>query len=210
MNESISPLPGSLDGRREAIRLTSYILHKHYCENDVDALIDLLDDEDECFSWLGAAEHEYAIGSRTVAAIFEEFRGKVPLCNISNEHFDVIEPAPGADTIVAPADATVAATMPGSWHAIGLLLDDGMELLIHVGIDTVEMGGEGFACLVEQGQRVTAGQPLMTLSAEKIAAAGHPTITAFVVTGEGSATDLALKSGMDAEAGATTVATYRG
>ena len=119
------------------------------------------------------------------------------------------EPAAGADTVVAPADATVAATMPGSNHAIGLVLDDGMELLVHVGVDTVEMGGDGFACLVEQGQRVSAGQPLMTFSAEKIRAAGHPTAVAFVVTGEGSATGLALLDGMDAEAGVTTVATYR-
>ncbi|NJE81210.1 PTS trehalose transporter subunit IIBC [Olsenella sp. SW781] len=120
-----------------------------------------------------------------------------------------IEPAAGADTVVAPADATVAATMPGSNHAIGLVLDDGMELLVHVGVDTVEMGGDGFACLVEQGQRVSAGQPLMTFSTEKIRAAGHPTAVAFVVTGEGSATGLALLDGMDAEAGLTTVATYR-
>ena len=120
-----------------------------------------------------------------------------------------IEPAAGADTVVAPADATVAATMPGSNHAIGLALDDGMELLVHVGVDTVEMGGDGFSCLVEQGQRVSAGQPLMTFSAEKIRAAGHPTAVAFVVTGEGSATGLALLDGMDAEAGVTTVATYR-
>lgn len=120
-----------------------------------------------------------------------------------------IEPAAGAGTVVAPADATVAATMPGSNHAIGLVLDDGMELLVHVGVDAVEMGGDGFACLVEQGQRVSAGQPLMTFSAEKIRAAGHPTAVAFVVTGEGSATGLALLDGMDAEAGVTTVATYR-
>ena len=120
-----------------------------------------------------------------------------------------IEPAPGADTVVAPADGVVAATMPGSFHAIGLTLDNGPEVLIHVGIDTVDMGGDGFECLVEQGQRVTAGQPLMTFSAEKIRAAGHPTITAFIVTDEGAATELALLDGMDAEAGATTVATYR-
>ena len=119
-----------------------------------------------------------------------------------------IEPAAGEDTVVAPADGVVAATMPGSFHAIGLTLDNGPEVLVHVGIDTVDMGGDGFACLVEQGQRVTAGQPLMTFSAEKIRAAGHPTITAFVVTDEGAATDLALLSGMDAEAGSTTVATY--
>ncbi len=120
-----------------------------------------------------------------------------------------IEPAPGANTIVAPAGGVVAATMPGSFHAIGLALDDGLEVLIHVGIDTVEMGGDGFACLVEQGQRVTAGQPLMTFSSEKIRAAGHPKITAFVVTDEGPAADLALIDGVDATAGATTVATYR-
>ena len=120
-----------------------------------------------------------------------------------------IEPAPGASTIVAPADGVVAATMPGSFHAIGLALDGGPEVLIHVGIDTVEMGGDGFACLVEQGQRVTAGQPLMTFSAEKIRAAGHPTITAFIVTDAGAAADLVLIDGVDATAGATTVATYR-
>ena len=120
-----------------------------------------------------------------------------------------IEPADGADTVVAPADATVAATMPGSNHAIGLVLDGGMELLVHVGVDTVEMGGNGFACLVEQGQRVSAGQPLMTFDTAKIRAAGHPTAVAFVITGEGDATGLELISGMDAEAGDTAVATYR-
>ena len=120
-----------------------------------------------------------------------------------------IEPAAGEDTVVAPADGVVAATMPGSFHAIGLTLDNGPEVLVHVGIDTVDMGGDGFACLVEQGQRVRAGQPLMTFSAEKIRAAGHPVTTAFVVTGEGAAQGLELLSGMDAEAGETAVATYR-
>ena len=120
-----------------------------------------------------------------------------------------IEPADGADTVVAPADGVVAATMPGSWHALGLVLDGGMELLIHVGVDTVEMGGTGFACLVEQGQRVTAGQPLMTFDTAKIRAAGHPDAVAFVITDEGAASELCLRSGVDAEAGATTVATYR-
>ena len=62
------------DPKQEAIRLTSYILHMHYYENDVEAMIDLFD-EDDCFSWFGAAEHEYAIGSNTVAEIFREFKG---------------------------------------------------------------------------------------------------------------------------------------
>ena len=71
------------------------------------------------------------------------------------------------------------------------------------------MGGDGFACLVEQGQRVSAGQPLMTFSTNKIAAAGHPTAVAFVITGEGSASGLELRSGVEVEAGDTVVATYR-
>ena len=64
-----------------------------------------------------------------------------------------ITPAPSADTVVAPADATVTVTMPASNHAVGLTLDNGMELLIHVGIDTVAMGGDGFTCSVKQGDR---------------------------------------------------------
>ena len=120
-----------------------------------------------------------------------------------------IEPAEGCDTVVAPADATVAATMPGSFHAVGLTLDDGVEVLIHVGIDTVDMNGDGFTCLVEQGQHVRAGEPLMTFSAEKIRAAGHPTITAVIVTDASAADGMTLATGMDAAAGETAVATYR-
>ena len=119
-----------------------------------------------------------------------------------------IEPAPGADTVVAPADAMVTVTMPASNHAVGLTLANGMELLIHVGIDTVDMGGDGFACYVKQGDTVKAGQKLLTFSQDKIKAAGHPTATAFVVSAPGSAKDVAYQSGMDAEAGTTEVVTF--
>ncbi|OUP08446.1 PTS system trehalose-specific EIIBC component [Collinsella sp. An2] len=120
-----------------------------------------------------------------------------------------IEPAPEADTVVAPADATVTVTMPASNHAVGLTLDNGMELLIHVGIDTVDMGGDGFACYVSQGERVKAGQKLLSFSQDKILAAGHPTATAFVVSATGSASDVSFSSGMDAQAGSTTVVSYK-
>ena len=119
-----------------------------------------------------------------------------------------IEPAPGADTVVAPADAMVTVTMPASNHAVGLTLANGMELLIHVGIDTVDMGGDGFACYVKQGDTVKAGQKLLTFSQDKIKAAGHPAATAFVVSAPGSAKDVAYQSGMDAEAGTTEVVTF--
>lgn len=117
-------------------------------------------------------------------------------------------PAPAADTVVAPADATVTVTMSASNHAVGLTLDNGMELPIHVGIDTVAMGGDGFTCSVKQGDRVRAGQKLLTFSQEKIRAAGHPTDVAFVVSAPGSAKAIAFTTDIDAQVGETSVVSY--
>lgn len=80
------------DPCERAKTLTSYILHKHYCENDIEALIELFDDR---FHWFGAAEHEYAVGADTVKAIFRQFVGKVPRCNLSDETYDASEIVPG-------------------------------------------------------------------------------------------------------------------
>lgn len=62
------------------------------------------------------------------------------------------------------------------------MTEDGIEVLIHVGMDTVEMNGEGFFVLAQTGAKVKCGQPLLTFNADKIKAAGHPTTTAFVIT----------------------------
>ncbi|MCR2802111.1 N-acetylglucosamine-specific PTS transporter subunit IIBC [Microbacterium sp. zg-Y818] len=94
---------------------------------------------------------------------------------------------PTGDTVIAPAAATVGATFD-TGHAIALVLGDGTELLIHVGIDTVSMKGDGFETLVEKGQRVSEGTPLLRFDRAKIAAAGHPTITAIVVLNNAGAT----------------------
>lgn len=87
---------------------------------------------------------------------------------------------PTGDTVVAPADGTIGATFDSS-HAVALVLSDGTELLIHVGIDTVGMKGDGFQTLVEKGQKVTAGTPLLRFDLAKIRAAGHPPITPVIV-----------------------------
>lgn len=87
---------------------------------------------------------------------------------------------PTGDVISAPADGRVESVFP-TGHAIGLRLDDGTELLIHVGIDTVAMKGDGFETLVTAGQRVTAGEPLVRFDRARIAAAGHSPITPIVV-----------------------------
>ena len=67
-------------------------------------------------------------------------------------------------------------------HAVGLTSEDGMEILIHVGMDTVEMNGNGFKALVKVGDKVKAGTPLLKVDLDAIKAAGHPTATAIIVT----------------------------
>lgn len=115
---------------------------------------------------------------------------------------------PTDTTVVAPSDAEVAIVMADTGHACGLTLGNGMELLIHVGIDTVDMGGDGFELLVSQGDKVSAGTPLIRFDPEKIRAAGHPTTTMLIVTGEGSAKNIKMKAGMTAEAAKTTVISF--
>ena len=113
------------------------------------------------------------------------------------------------DTLVkAPADASVTVVMKESGHACGLTLANGLELLIHVGVDTVDMNGDGFRLFVEEGQKVRRGDPLIQFDPEKIKAAGHPLTTMLIVTGEGGAKNVTMYSGMEAKAGETAVITY--
>ena len=65
---------------------------------------------------------------------------------------------------------------------MGVSSPDGMELLIHVGVDTVAMNGDGFECFVQEGQQVKAGDKLIAFDREKIAAAGHPDVVVVLVT----------------------------
>lgn len=113
---------------------------------------------------------------------------------------------PTGNVVVAPANATVSTVIEDSKHACGLLLDNGVELLIHVGMDTVTMGGDGFQLHVKEGDRVHVGDKLITFDPEKIRAAGHPTTTAFVITEPGSA-HFNFHTGLDAQAGETAIIT---
>lgn len=78
--------------KEAAARLTSAMLHKHYDENDVDAVTASFADP---FSWVGAGEEEYCTGLENVLNVFRQFAGKVPKCNLTDEHYDVIEVADG-------------------------------------------------------------------------------------------------------------------
>lgn len=90
-----------------------------------------------------------------------------------------IEPSLGE--VVAPADGTIRLLFPTN-HAIGLATDDGAEILIHVGMDTVELDGNGFTAHVVQGSKVKKGQLLLSFDIEAIKAAGYPVTTPIIVT----------------------------
>lgn len=90
-----------------------------------------------------------------------------------------IEPSVGE--VVAPADGTIRLLFPTN-HAIGLATDDGAELLIHVGMDTVELDGKGFTAHVVQGSKVKKGQLLLTFDIEAIKEAGYSVVTPVIVT----------------------------
>lgn len=115
---------------------------------------------------------------------------------------------PESETLCAPADAQVAALMPDSRHACGLRLDNGMEVLLHIGLDTVDMNGDGFEYLVEEGQRVSAGTPLIKFDRAKIKEAGHRDVTVCVISNMGIAGDIQFHTGMDAKENETAVATF--
>ena len=86
-------------------------------------------------------------------------------------------------------------------HAIGLALDDGTELLIHIGIDTVQLDGKGFTAAVTQGQEVQAGDLLCTVDLEAVKAAGYDTTTIVVVLNTAALASVAPKPGIDVQAG---------
>ena len=141
--------------------------------------------------------------------------GKViPITDVQDEVFsqkimgDGVAIEPSNTVVTAPADCDVSVVMADTGHACGLTLANGVELLIHVGVDTVDMGGDGFKLLVNEGDHVKAGQSLIEFDPEKIRAAGHPCTTMLIVTGEGSAAGITMHTGMDVKAGETTVISW--
>ncbi|MCE4048121.1 MULTISPECIES: beta-glucoside-specific PTS transporter subunit IIABC [Bacillaceae] len=109
-----------------------------------------------------------------------------------------IEPSEG--TVVSPINGTVSAVFD-SKHAIGLTSEDGIELLIHIGIDTVQLNGEGYEYLIQKGQEVRIGDKLIQFDLEGIKSKGYKTITPIVITNSAevgeilTANDNAIKFG---------------
>lgn len=90
-----------------------------------------------------------------------------------------IKPTDGK--IVSPVDGTVATIFPTN-HAIGLVTKEGLEILIHIGLDTVELNGEGFNRLTKKDARVKKGDPLMEFDPKFVEAKGKSPITPIIIT----------------------------
>lgn len=90
-----------------------------------------------------------------------------------------IEPTDGM--VLAPCQGKVVQVFPTN-HAVGIEIERGIDLLIHVGIDTVEMQGDGFERLIQEGERVSIGTPLLKMDIEKINSYGKHTITPVIIT----------------------------
>ena len=116
---------------------------------------------------------------------------------------------PENETLYAPADAEITMLMPESRHACGLKLRNDMDVLLHIGVDTVDMKGDGFTYLVQEGQKVHAGTPLITFDRAKIKAAGHPDITVCIITDEGNAQNIQFQTGRHVKENETTIATFQ-
>lgn len=90
-----------------------------------------------------------------------------------------VEPTSG--TVYAPVSGTLIVTMD-SGHAYGIRTDEGVEVLVHVGIDTVNLNGAGFSPKVGKGDRVAVGDVLVEVDLDAIAAAGYSTTTVLIIT----------------------------
>ncbi len=159
-----------------------------------------------------AREEAKAEANRKPAEFTAFLTGKtVAIENVPDQAFaskalgDGVAIDPTDNVLRAPADAKVSLTMPESNHAVGLLLNNGVEVLLHIGLDTIAMNGDGFKCFVKEGQAVKKGQALIEFDVKKIKAAGHPLITMMVITDDNGFENLTFKAGADVKAGATAI-----
>ena len=110
----------------------------------------------------------------------------VPLAEVKDEAFasgalgDGIAIEPAVGELVAPADGEISSTFD-THHAVGMTTVDGAELLMHIGIDTVKLGGKHFTYLINEGDKVRKGQPLIRFDIEAIKAEGYPVTTPLIV-----------------------------
>lgn len=171
--------------------------------------------QDEAVSEAGAEEAEEApevkpaLVPGAVTEVVAPLNGSVlPLDEVADPVFSTGAVGQGAGlnpegeiVVTAPADGKVVVA-PASGHAYGIALDNGVEILIHVGLDTVNLEGKGFDVKVTQGDRVTAGQELVVVDRKVIEEAGYPLTTPVLVTNTASFASVEVIGDGDVTAGA--------
>ena len=158
------------------------------------------------------SNEEQNIDVKELSAILN---GKViPIEEVPDEVFankimgDGVAFEPSDETVLSPCDGTISVVMEDSKHACGITLSNGMELLIHVGINTVSMNGDGFETFIKTGDKVKKGQPLIKFSKEKIKNAGYNDTTMLIVTDKGSVENIDFINNIPSIAGETIVAKF--
>lgn len=114
---------------------------------------------------------------------------------------------PEDNTIVAPADGKIV-LIPETRHAFGMKLADGMELLVHVGLDTVSLGGEGFTALVNINDEVKAGTPILKVDTDFVKSKGISLTTPLIIMNHGEYELTAFHTEGNAKAGETVLIEY--
>ena len=118
---------------------------------------------------------------------------------------DGVAVEPSEDVIKAPADAEITMVMDDSKHAVGLKFKNGAEMLIHIGIDTVNLKGEGFELLTKSGAKVKAGDPLVKIDRKVIAKAGYKDVVVMAITNSGDFPQMTKETGKTVKATEDTV-----
>lgn len=155
----------------------------------------------------GSGEGE-AKSAGDVDALYAYVSGKViPIEEVKDETFaqktlgDGMAIEPESEVLVAPADGEISLVMEGSNHACGLILANGVELLLHIGLDTVSMNGDGFIPYVKAGDKVKKGDKLIAFDKKKIQKAGCMATVVMVVTEGGEDHPVRFRSGISVQVG---------
>lgn len=151
---------------------------------------------------------------KKVPQLVAAVNGKVvPLSEVPDPVFaqkmagDGVAIEPTGNLVVAPADGELSLVF-NTKHAFAITLDNGIELLVHIGVDTVSLNGEGFEQLAEQGTKVKAGTPIIKIDREFIQSKGFSLMTPILITNPDILSSIEPIENIDSVAGETPVVKY--
>lgn len=135
----------------------------------------------------------------------------IPIDQVKDDVFskkmmgDGVAVQPVADEIYAPCDGVVTVVFEGTEHAIGITMENGVELLIHCGLDTVNLSDKACDAKIKKGEKVKAGQLLMVVDRKKLKALGYDDITMLVVLNAGKSKEINFIQTQEVIAGKTEI-----